>query len=716
MDEYERSDGLGRLLLLANQGVAYAQFQVGYIYFRRGDDQEAVSWFRKAAEQGDVDAQLWLGVMYANGKGVPEDDQEAASWYYRAAEQGHAEAQFRLGVMYANGKGVPEDDQEAASWYYRAAGQGHAGAQFWLGASYAYGWGVPADDREAASWYRKAAEQGHAEAQYSLGLRYSYGRGVPEDGREAVFWYRKAAEQGHAEAQCSLGVSYADGKGVPEDDGEAVFWYRKAAEQGHARAQCYLGLMYDDGGEGVPANGQEAAFWFRKAAEQGDEDAQFYLALLYAYGHEGGHEGVPANKHEAAYWYRKAAEQGDPTAQLSLGELYADGEGVPADDQEAAFWFRKAAEQGDEDAQFRLGLSYANGEGVPEDDVQAYAWLNLASVEGGEDAQQQRTRIRQRMTSAQVAEAQQLSRQLAAWIAGDGDEPRPASISEDPFRSPSPSYDAVRQAQSYLALLGYDTGSMDGLPGERTTAAVRQFQQDQGLTPTGRVSDELLVLLRAMAGARQNQPAEPVSSGSGFLVGREGWAVTNHHVVDGHARVTVSRAGTSHDATVQVVEAFDDLALLKVSVEVGEGATFGESPSASLGEATMVAGYPLHGLLSKEFNVTTGNVSALAGPGDDPKLLQITAPVQQGNSGGPLLDGAGNVIGVVVSRLNAAHATRMTGDTPQNVNFAIKGAVVRSFLDIHGVAYDRRPSNQKLTPEQLAELAHTFTVAVHCWE
>ena len=379
-------------------------------------------------------------------------------------------------------------------------------------------------------------------------------------------------------------------------------------------------------------------------------------------------------------------------------------------------WFRKAAEQGHADAQYQLGLSYANGEGVPEDDVQAYAWLNLASVQGGEDVQQQRTRIRQRMTSVQIAEAQKLSRELAAWIADGGDEPQPASISGDHVRSPGPSYDAVRQAQSYLALLGYDIESMDGLSGERTTAAVRQFQQDQGLTPTGRVSDELLVLLRAMAGARQSQPAEPVSSGSGFLVGRDGWVVTNHHVVDGHARVTVSRAGTSHDATVQVVETFDDLALLKVPAEIGEGATFGESPSASLGEATMVAGYPLHGLLSKEFNVTTGNVSALAGPGDDPKLLQITAPVQQGNSGGPLLDGAGNVIGVVVSRLNAAHATRMTGDTPQNVNFAIKGAVVRSFLDIHGVAYDRRSSNAKLAPEQLAELARTFTVAVHCWE
>lgn len=139
-------------------------------------------------------------------------------------------------------------------------------------------------------------------------------------------------------------------------------------------------------------------------------------------------------------------------------------------------------------------------------------------------------------------------------------------------------------------------------------------------------------------------------------------------------------------------------------------------PAPALGEAVTVAGFPLRGLLSSELNVTSGNVSALAGPGDDPKLLQITAPVQQGNSGGPLLDGSGNVIGVVVSKLDAVHAAALTGDIPQNVNFAIKGTLVRSFLDIHGVAYGRRPSNSKLAPEGLAELAQTFTVAVHCWK
>ena len=722
-----------------NEMTRDASFSLGVVYATGmgvpADDQKAVYWYRQAAEQGHADAQFRLGAMYARGQGVPADDREAVFWYSKAAGQGHADAQFWLGRSYANGRGVSADDREAVFWYSKAAGQGHADAQFWLGYSHASGKGVAADDREAVFWYREAAEQGHADAQFWLGSSYdaAYRRGVAADDKEAVFWYREAAEQGHAEGQYRLGFSYTIGKGVAEDDHEAALWYRKAAEQGHADAQFWLGHSCAIG-QGVVADAQEAASWYRKAAEQGHADAQFWLGYSYATG-----RGVAADDEDAVFWYRKAAEQGDADAQLELGRSYAGGQGVMADAQEAASWYRKAAEQGYASAQLELGRNYANGEGVPEDDVQAYAWINLASVqrgEGGEDAQQDRAHLRQRMTSAQIADAQKLSRELADWIKAkdvakvedelsrelaslteDGvDEPTPTSISGNSVHSSDPSHDAVRQAQSFLALLGYDIGSMDGLFGEHTMAAVRQFQQDMGITSTGRISEELLALLRTMADARRKQTREPASSGSGFLVGRDGWIVTNHHVVDGCARVTVNHAGTSHDATVRAVEARDDLALLKAPVEVRGAATFSESPRASLGEAATVAGYPLHGVLSKELNVTSGNVSALAGPDDDAKRLQITAPVQPGNSGGPLLDGAGNVIGVVASTLRATHVAGMTGDIPQNVNFAIKGAVVRSFLDIHGVAYDRRPSNAKLPPEQLAELARTFTVAVHCWE
>ena len=79
--------------------------------------------------------------------------------------------------------------------------------------------------------------------------------------------------------------------------------------------------------------------------------------------------------------------------------------------------------------------------------------------------------------------------------------------------------------------------------------------------------------------------------------------------------------------------------------------------------------------------MTTGNVSSLIGPGDDTRALQFTAPTQAGNSGGPLLDGDGAVVGVVSLKLNVIRVHEMTGDIPQNVNFAIKPALAREFLE-----------------------------------
>ena len=130
----------------------------------------------------------------------------------------------------------------------------------------------------------------------------------------------------------------------------------------------------------------------------------------------------------------------------------------------------------------------------------------------------------------------------------------------------------------------------------------------------------------------------------------------------------------------------------------------------------MVAGFPLRGLLATDLNVAAGTVSALAGPADNRRLLQITAPVQPGNSGGPLLDTSGQVIGVVVGKLNALTVAKATGDIPQNVNFAIKGAVVRSFLDINGIDYEVSSSTTPLGNAAIAEQARGFTFPVECWK
>jgi len=112
-------------LLLGVHMSSSADFLEGLDAAQRGDFQTAMREWRPLAEQGDASAQFNLGVMYANGRGVPEDDREAVKWYRKAAEQGDASAQYNLGVMYDNGSGVPEDDVLAYMWWNLAAASGH---------------------------------------------------------------------------------------------------------------------------------------------------------------------------------------------------------------------------------------------------------------------------------------------------------------------------------------------------------------------------------------------------------------------------------------------------------------------------------------------------------------------------------------------------------------------------------------------------------------
>ncbi len=124
----------------------------------------------------------------------------------------------------------------------------------------------------------------------------------------------------------------------------------------------------------------------------------------------------------------------------------------------------------------------------------------------------------------------------------------------------------------------------------------------------------------------------------------------------------------------------------------------------------------LHGLLTSDINVTTGTISALAGPGDDRRIFQITAPVQPGNSGGPVLDASGHVVGVVVARLDALKMAHLTGRLPQNVNFAISEGAARAFLDAHDVPYKTARSNRTMPTTDIAANAKGYTVLIECWK
>ncbi|MBX9698522.1 MAG: serine protease, partial [Acetobacteraceae bacterium] len=168
-------------------------------------------------------------------------------------------------------------------------------------------------------------------------------------------------------------------------------------------------------------------------------------------------------------------------------------------------------------------------------------------------------------------------------------------------------------------------------------------------------------------------------------------------------------------ASVQASDRGRDLALLAVRGEVGPALRFRQGPQVRRGEPVVTYGFPLAGLLSAGPTLTTGDVSALSGLRDNQAHYQISAPVQPGNSGGPLLDLAGNVLGVVTSKLNAQRIAQSTGDIPQNVNFAVKGTEALDFLRRNGVQPAMGNSDTTLrNAAEVGEVAHASTLFLRC--
>ena len=153
------------MTLLISLGLSFpvpfpAQSSVANEAYDQGQYGTAYQLARSLAEEGDVEAQVLLGRMFAWGRGVPRDQDEAVKWFRKAAEQGHGLAQSILGLRYAYGRGVPQDDTRAIEWFRRGTKRGNAVAQHNLGVMYENGKGIGKDDQQAAYWYRLAAEQG----------------------------------------------------------------------------------------------------------------------------------------------------------------------------------------------------------------------------------------------------------------------------------------------------------------------------------------------------------------------------------------------------------------------------------------------------------------------------------------------------------------------------------------------------------------------------
>ncbi len=234
---------------------------------------------------------------------------------------------------------------------------------------------------------------------------------------------------------------------------------------------------------------------------------------------------------------------------------------------------------------------------------------------------------------------------------------------------------------------------------------------------------------------KKQQSAKPKSSsGSGFFISKLGHIITNQHVVNKCNKITIGdHIDKQVPAKLLEADRVNDLALLrttnlkmasaetqslirKLSIQIVPLASGGLMRKSDVkgGEDVIVAGFPYGVMFSKTIKVTKGIVSSTRGVGDDSGQFQIDAAVQPGNSGGPIYDRYGNIVGVVIAQLNKFKMAKSIGSLPENVNFGIKASTVSQFLNSSGVVTNWAKRTKAVTNEKLFDIASKQTVMVVC--
>ena len=630
-----------------------------------------------------------------------------------------------------------KDYQTAFRLFLVLGNNGNETAQDYLGYMRKMGEGTAKDYKQAVDWYRKAANQGSSYSQYGLGRMYKDGKGITKNLYQAVYWYRKAAKQGYDYAQNSLGIAYQWGEGVEQDYKQAVSWYRKAAEQGYDYAQRNLGTMYEDG-KGVNQSDKLAISWYRKAANQGHSDAKKDLeALELKIKNKGGEvqSTIPANAYKSGdswkcktgftkrgnfcrvnvkngYWtYDGSAMKcysGFKTVGLSCqkesNEILIDGNkyvgelnnGKPngqgtmifTDGSKYVGEFKNGDFNGQASYTFSDGESYV-GE-FKNDDFNGQGRYTFSDGESyvGEFKNGDFNGYGRYSFSGGDKYVGQFQNNLKS---GQGTY----------IYSSSGEYAGYKYVGEYKNDFRNGQGIMTYPDGSQKAGTWKDDEYEGsngGTTPKNNNSN--------------NDKLLPAASGTGFAVTSDGYVITNNHVIKGCTSVEIYHKGRAIPATVINIDPIIDLALIKGNFTPKK--FYYLSPkNAKLRMSVDVIGYGFGKKISSYVKVTRGIVSSVVGIQNDSSRFQIDAALQPGNSGGPIINTNGDVVGVAVEKISANWAKDNLSAMPENIGFGIKSSAVINFLDGNNIKYLTTPGKNK-SFEEVGELIDEGTYYLSC--
>lgn len=707
----------------------YIHSILGSMYlFGQGTDKDldkAREHFELSNKYSDTRMSLWmLGKIYLHGHGVKKDYQKAKEYFDRSVavnSSSSGNAQFELAHLYEYGKGVDKDLLKALEHYQKAAKQGDADAQykfdlhtgkisqsernvnFEKALDHTYGYTGSINYDKAIKYYQLAADEGHSTSIYNIGYLLTESSPIKRY-TEAANYFEKAANLGNVYAQSSLASIYFSGKGVEKDLEKAFYWEKKAAELGHLDSVKEIAYSYYKG-YGVAKNFKHAVTWYQKAIDMGDRESIFDLASMYENG-----EGVDEDFDKALELYIQAAELGYDAAQNELADIYFKGKEVDKDYKKSFYWAKKAAEQGYDDAQHKIGIFYLAGKGVVEVDMdEAFKWFKQAADQGSTKSYNGLAELYAKGYGVKKNAKESLKWYKKSATLGDKVAQYKVGYHYD--------YGIVVQKDVNEAIKWYKKSVKKKYRKAQIAMGKVYYYGDKGSNIPKNYKKAADWFYKAAKNTKKEEDSVEIkvtSSGSGFFV-TPNHIITNNHVTAGCDAITVKNKGYESNVKLLDTDSTTDLSILVTGKPNKSFLYLRNRKPVVTGEQSIALGYPFSSTLGSELKVTSGNIAALTGIRNNIAKLQLTSPVQPGNSGGPLLDDNGNVIGIIVSRLEKSK--EITGNrTAQNVNFAIKTNMAKIFMDLNMIDYQVRKANGSMPVSQIVTEAKEATVQVICKE
>jgi len=721
----------------AQAGDPQAQFQFA-LQVEKSRPDEARNYLTLAASKGVNEAQFKLGSMLTDGgMGFGVDKAKGLFWLEKAATNGHTLAKTKLAIAYAKGLGTRPNAAQALRWADLDSTQLDPVVAEVIGKALIDGTVTYKDVTKGRKLLEQAAQQGRADAMVAI-IRHLQSLD-PQGGNfaELLPRWKRAAELGHIEACATWGHYQYYGIGVPTNMPEGVKFLEQAAAKDDEFAIQTLYWAHNN----PKFKGRDPRLAFQhlqRISEQGDGETCYLLARCYYFG-----QGTDKDDRKQLALLRRGQAKQNTQCMASLAWAYQWGSlGLTKDDDLAVSTYLRAARLGRQrcydsaasillnnknDGYFRAILQEAEKADAPD----CHFWLGFHHHYGREGLAKDEAKAAA-LYERSVAAGNNLAKTYLGLLLIDGQ-----GVPKNPQRAITLIKEAalagIDFAQfSYAYYLNQGTGTVQdasmayfwaniaAASGENEAYGKQRDDLAKKIGPSETL--RVQALCREWLSSRkgtQNLPANPDretpagGSGSGLIFTLDGYVLTNHHVVAGGSQFKVITArGEEIAASLIASDEKLDVAVLKLA-STYRAKDFPNPPKlvssgkVKSGEKVFTVGHPLGDLLSSEAKYNDGTISAMSGMGNDQHIMQISVPIQPGNSGGPLANTRGEVVGLIVATVNGSALLKEANILAQNINFAIKSDPILAFLGEKGLS-----SKQGVTSDDPVEHVKAYAVKI----